>query len=136
MDNVLSNPRVFITAGKAFFTIRSEKTGARFTYRVSKADNGNMWFVSVLTGHNNESDYTYIGCINVAGVFVHTKDSKVAPDAPSFKAFEWFWQRVENPPDVVSIFHEGRCGRCGRKLTVPESIESGFGPECNQRLGF
>ena len=27
-------------------------------------------------------------------------------------------------------WHEGRCGRCGRKLTVPESIEAGYGPEC------
>jgi len=28
------------------------------------------------------------------------------------------------------VFHEGACGRCGRTLTVPESIASGFGPEC------
>jgi len=27
-----------------------------------------------------------------------------------------------------------RCGRCGRVLTVPESVESGFGPECIGRL--
>jgi hypothetical protein len=34
------------------------------------------------------------------------------------------------------VWHEGRCGRCGRKLTVPESIESGFGPECASILGL
>jgi hypothetical protein len=28
------------------------------------------------------------------------------------------------------VWHEGSCARCGKKLTVPESIESGFGPEC------
>jgi hypothetical protein len=28
--------------------------------------------------------------------------------------------------------HEGKCGRCGRLLTVPSSIESGIGPECSK----
>ncbi|MGQ4872128.1 MAG: DUF6011 domain-containing protein, partial [Candidatus Thorarchaeota archaeon] len=31
-------------------------------------------------------------------------------------------------PEKVRIWHEGKCGRCGRRLTVPESIESGYGP--------
>jgi hypothetical protein len=34
------------------------------------------------------------------------------------------------PLPRCTVHHEGRCGRCGRTLTVPESIESGFGPEC------
>jgi hypothetical protein len=38
-------------------------------------------------------------------------------------------------PDGVVIWHEGRCGRCGRRLTVPESIESGYGPECIGKIG-
>lgn len=29
------------------------------------------------------------------------------------------------------VHHEGRCGKCGRRLTVPESIETGLGPECS-----
>ena len=32
-------------------------------------------------------------------------------------------------PANVEINHEGRCGRCGRALTVPESVASGIGPE-------
>ena len=31
--------------------------------------------------------------------------------------------------------HEGRCGRCGRALTVPESIDTGFGPHCAAEMG-
>jgi hypothetical protein len=34
------------------------------------------------------------------------------------------------------VYHEGRCGRCNRKLTVPESIETGLGPECASKLGL
>jgi len=33
----------------------------------------------------------------------------------------------------LEIWHEGRCGRCNRKLTVPASIALGIGPECGQR---
>jgi hypothetical protein len=37
-------------------------------------------------------------------------------------------------PKGLKVHHEGRCCRCGRKLTVPESIETGLGPECASRL--
>ena len=33
-------------------------------------------------------------------------------------------------PLTLTVFHDGKCGRCGRKLTVPESIQSGLGPVC------
>jgi hypothetical protein len=36
-------------------------------------------------------------------------------------------------PPLTEIWHEGRCGRCGRKLTVPDSIAIGIGPDCLTR---
>jgi len=33
-----------------------------------------------------------------------------------------------------ALHHEGKCGRCGRKLTVPLSIETGIGPECASKM--
>jgi hypothetical protein len=33
---------------------------------------------------------------------------------------------------LIEIWHQGRCGKCGKVLTVPKSIESGFGPECSK----
>jgi hypothetical protein len=33
-------------------------------------------------------------------------------------------------PEGYKIQHEGKCCRCGRTLTTPESIERGIGPEC------
>jgi hypothetical protein len=135
MLHTLSNPKDFILAGNAYFTIRSEVTGNRFTYRVKKADDSEIWFVSVLSGPNNTSDYIYLGLINKDLDFMRTKGSKISVDAPSFKAFKWFWGKIWDLPSSVSVFHEGRCGRCGRMLTVPESVESGFGPECIQMVG-
>jgi hypothetical protein len=120
----------FVLAGNAIFTLSNPNTGGRFTYRVraSKRD-PSLRLVSVLTGPDNSSDYTYLGLVNGEGRFFHGKKSTIASDAPSVKAFAWFWNHVENPAPAI-VQHEGRCGRCNRKLTVPESIATGLGPEC------
>lgn len=128
----------FILAGNAYFTLRSMKTGTRFTYRVAKPEpqegkpTPDIWFVSLLTGSDNTGDYAYIGMITNTLEFRLTKKSRFRADAPSVLGFAWFWKRfsmqLETPN--LEIWHEGRCGRCGRKLTVPESIEAGLGPEC------
>ena len=101
-----------------------------------------MHFVSLLNGQDNESSYMYLGYIRTsqAGpVYFHGhRKSKIGEDAPSAKAFEWMWRRivVDLLPSSLDIWHEGRCGRCARLLTVPESIASGFGPECIGKVGF
>ncbi len=63
--------------------------------------------------------------------------SDVSRDAPSSIAFSWAWRKMlrNELPDQLEIWHEGRCGRCNRKLTVPESVASGFGPECIGKIG-
>lgn len=131
----------FCLAGNARITLQSAKTGARFTYRVRKAeDKDDLWFVSVLTGQNNESDYAYMGIIrgqDQAVAFRGTQKSRITSEAPSFKAFDYFVRQVleaRNMPEQLEVYHEGRCGRCGRVLTVPESIERGIGPECATRM--
>jgi hypothetical protein len=130
----------FLTAGKACVTLVSKKTGRRFTYRVNKADSGEVFFVSLLTGADNVNDYAFFGTIfvNVSGnVFRYSaRKARVAADAPGVKAFEWAFRTLsagKDHPDM-EIWHEGSCGRCGRRLTVPESIRTGFGPECYGRM--
>lgn len=141
---------IFLLAGNAYFTVRSMKTGTRYTFRVSagKAREGYCrWcrsnpchcvqphFVSYMSGSSNESDYTYLGMIQ-KGEFKATKASSHLASSTVFKAFSFVFShlvRVQMPPQA-EIWHEGRCGRCGRKLTVPESIEAGIGPECATRM--
>lgn len=130
--------RDFALAGKAFITIVSEKTGARFTFRIRKADKkrpSSPHFVGVLNGPENTSMYAYLGAIFNDTGFKSTDKSKVGPDAASFKAFEYFHRHVieggQTPAEAkLSVYHEGRCGCCGRLLTVPESIATGIGPVC------
>lgn len=124
--------RAFVLAGNATVTIRSSKTGTRFTYRVQKSKENRIgqmpvWFVKLLNGPDNNSDYTYLGTIFAHG-FRTTRASRISNQAPSFVAFEWLSRHWEDAR--VEVWHEGRCGRCGRVLTVPESIESGIGPTC------
>lgn len=127
--------REFALGGNAVLTLQSEKTGARFTYKIRAAQDGAVSFVSVLTGQDNEGDYTYLGIIK-GQTFARTGKSRIGADAPSFLALDWAWKALSagRLPAQLAIFHEGRCGRCNRLLTVPESIESGFGPECSRRM--
>lgn len=137
------NHKQFILAGRATFTATSRATGQRFTYRVTaptittdaggkKLDHdATVRFVSVLTGSDNDSDYQFMGMIFEGERYIRGKKSRIGDDAMSNKAFKYVWQSVmKNDLGQLDIHHAGQCGRCGRRLTVPESIDSGFGPEC------
>jgi hypothetical protein len=130
--------REFILGGNATVTLVSTKTGTRFTYKIRGKDD--VWFVSLLGGPDNEADYRYMGRIDAGSSFWAgrrtPKPGDVGPDAPSSKAFAWAWTRIaiDHLPVGLEVWHEGRCGRCNRKLTVPASIASGFGPECVTRI--
>ena len=146
MPQSLTDPRKFVLAGNAYFTALSAKTGTRFTFRVSRPDDFSpvapVWFVSLLRGSDNTRDYAFLGSLqpDVPGSaqlrYAQSVRSPVRLDAPGARAARWVLPRVANglPTPNCDIFHEGRCGRCGRLLTVPESIVSGFGPECLSHL--
>ena len=143
IPNQLKNLNL-IFAGHAYFTIRNSQTGNRFTFRVSKSKSTPQFpnvihFCSVLTGPDNTSCYTYMGFVKDPAMpgtsYRHGK--KIDAMAQSVQAFKWLMTRIEKRvalPASVEIWHEGRCCRCGRLLTVPESIEAGLGPECAGRI--
>lgn len=79
--------RAFMLAGNATITVRSTITGNRFTYRIRQAKDKPLWFVSVLTGPDNETAFSYIGIIRDK-TFSHTAKSKVTSGALSAKAAE------------------------------------------------
>ncbi len=129
--------REFMMAGKAKVTFRSAQTDNRFTFQVSvpqgkRGDATAPHFVKVLMGSNNDGDYTFLGTVFADGNYKHGGKSPISAGAPSERVFQWVWKYVSQGvmPKDLEVFHEGCCGRCGRTLTVPESIESGFGPEC------
>jgi len=125
----------YMKAGRGKVTISNEETGNRYTFKFSNIENGKMTFVKLLTGANNESDYTYVGVLTDNGIKL-TSASKVTAEAPSYRAFNWVIRHLSTLDKYpqVKVYHEGVCGRCGRTLTTPESIKSGIGPECGKRM--
>lgn len=129
--------REFALAGNAHMTFKKVDTGTRRTFQITRSKkNEKIFFVKVLTGPENTTDYTFLGTIKIVdgiAVYTHSHKSPISAQAVSNAAFEWVWNSVINPcreARNLEIWHEGRCCRCGHMLTVPESIESGWGPEC------
>jgi len=79
----VTDPAGFMLGGKAYFTLRSTRTGTRFTYRIQASDRGG-WFVSLLDGPDNWSNYRYMGFIGQSDRrFRVTAKSAVAATASS-----------------------------------------------------
>jgi hypothetical protein len=131
----------FLFAGHAKFTLVSLETGRRFTYKIATArgkETEGPWFVSLLTGPDNTRDYTFMGTCFAGRRFEVRTGRKSPPNisgTDGYKALEWFLEKIVvfgRMPKNARFFHAGACGRCGRVLTVPSSIESGIGPDCAQ----
>ena len=145
MSQIISHSSAldFITAGKAIFTCKSLKTGTRFTYKVAapkdqSKEASSILFVQVLTGSDNTSDYSFFGCLRRNGdtwSFATSPKSRISANAPSVSAFDYIIRNLSADKTInqLEIWHEGKCCRCGRKLTDPTSIETGIGPECASR---
>lgn len=124
---------------KRYFTIVDNENNVRFTYKVTNMpDNKNLRFVKVLTGSDNISNYKYFAFIKMIGEsFTYTfgnLKSKVSRTSPSVELFEKVLAhlRAKRKMANIEIWHDGKCCRCGRKLTVPSSVQAGIGPECSQ----
>lgn len=119
----------FIMGGNALFTVLHH-TGKRYTYKVLQDQRKETIFkVMVLYGPDNSTNYKQFGEINVeSGVPLFRKF--FTRDHAEF--FDIIFLNISIGKEIpgIEIYHSGRCCRCGRTLTVPESIVSGIGPEC------
>lgn len=130
-------------AAKVFngiYTIKSSQTGDHRTFKINtqgeKAEFApGKRVVSLFTGTDNTADehYTGFAFIDDAGIHVWEK-----------KRSEGLWQTYATmlwtlaldgafsawADKGYTIMSEGRCLRCNRLLTTPESIKSGIGPIC------
>jgi hypothetical protein len=132
--------RDFIFAGNATFTILNESTKNRFTYKIKYNENRKVFYISVMTGTSNTRSFTYLGTyFPFNGIYRRSNYSDISRQDTSAKALVWFFSRYinyQNKYPSIKVFHEDKCGRCGRKLTTPESVKSGFGPECTKLMGI
>lgn len=145
--------REWLLAGDATFTIEVPAAlvehhdyRPHYTYRVqrvpAKGDYPESIFVKLLTGPDNTSSFTYLGKLDEFTGQVRTtaKSAKLDGTTPHkllnrILARVWGGDHDAYESHGFRTHHEGRCGRCGRKLTTPESVERGIGPECWELLG-
>ncbi len=147
----LDDIRAYVFGGRATITIVSAKTGTSFTYHVAwKEGTGNFFFVSLLTGPQNTSDYTPCGTVwkAVDGSWIYRTNQSaldwVRLDSPSQTGFAWFVRQLNSKgaeiSNQVEVWISSRCSVCHRKLTAKQSIAAGMGPKCratvNARLGI
>lgn len=132
----------FLRAGDAVFTV-ANPSGDHYTYRLAfpperDGDRRDFAFVSLLFGPDNESDYAYLGCYHPSQASVRLTAGSVFPtDSKPVRVLRWAVEVIHGQrplPAGYSIRHEGRCGRCGRTLTEPRSLECGIGPECRRKM--
>lgn len=146
----------FFTGGKCFFTVKvpvafasEHKTELHYTYRIEQAEPTERFpkpahFVKLLTGPNNTEDYSYLGMLNAETGEVRLTAKSFARDtAWSVRIVRRVLAQVfegEGVPAIQKagweVDHMGKCGRCGRPLTVPESLECGVGPDCAALMGI
>lgn len=140
----------FLFAGKAIVSLRSLKTDKRYTFKVvAKKGATGVHFVHLLRGPSNEGDFRFLGTVVNRQHYMHSDRSEAHPESPSALGFAWMLRhlvgRARNAagrscggpkvPEALELWHEGRCGRCGRRLTRVESIKSGMGVECARMVG-
>lgn len=133
-SHIIDNSKAldFVLGGNSLFTVKNSQSQNRFTFKVNKHKKEDIFFVKVLT---NPDMYEFVGTL-IGGVFYHSKKSRVSSQAQSVKVFNYIFDRLSKNilPNFIEIWHEGRCGKCGKTLTDPDSINAGFGPYCLSRL--
>jgi hypothetical protein len=138
--------QTYITAGNATITLRSKISGKRYTYKIKAMENkdGTVaalpdrgYFVNLLTGPDNNGDFTYIGILTPQLNLRLTPKSRMHTESSPVQAFRFLLTCLSKGgmPGSFEVWHAGKCGRCGRKLTVPESVARGIGPDCAEMMG-
>lgn len=149
----MSVSKEFVLAGDAIFSVELPEEApvdleiTHYTYRVQYVEaNGRFpatYFVKLLTGPDNNSNYTYLGKLDeFTGQVQTTAKSCRKQDAYEVRLLNrilarvWCGDHDAYESKGYHVHHEGKCGRCGRRLTTPTSCKLGIGPECANILGI
>lgn len=134
------NALEYITAGNATFTIETKKYDEGYTYKMvhdTRDKCEHRYKVYRMFGADNENDYTFIGIYyKDTGTYKSKAPKDNKPLYDRLLAAFLKMLHTENEPwyDTCKFYKSINCAVCGRKLTTPESIERGIGPECYEKL--
>ena len=118
-------------------TLRNPETGEHRTFNIATRDfkGEERRVLSLLVGPDNTSDFQGFAFVLDTGVIRvwrrfrefngMSQHERLAKCLQSMRALE--------ESGRLEVFTEGRCRRCNRTLTTPESVESGIGPVCREK---
>ena len=89
----------YMQSGNARFALKSHVTNNTYHYWMKENASGKAFYVYLIA---TTGELAFIGSI-VNGSFVRGDHTKVSPQAPAYKAFEWIWgqlSRYRLPPDI------------------------------------
>lgn len=127
----------YIFAGHSTFTIESTKINQRYTYKVKRQTTKSSGKVSYqvyrLYGPDNTDDYRFICLVgdDRKTILVNQANQKEMP-VVMFKQFIDLLHNDETWPEKCKFYKSNKCAKCGRLLTTPDSVETGYGPTCRE----
>lgn len=126
---------------KGTFTILNEKTGQHRTFMIRRQDKDASFapgkqIVSIMKGTDNEHDFRGFGFIDNTNIVMWKRSLRENPiqdiDKMAHILHSMLRLGLRSPffDKGLTIMPSTTCFICGRKLTNPESIETGIGPVC------
>lgn len=135
----------FIFGGKGQFTIINDDTKNQFSFKIIASDNvDNLFYVDI---KNRKTIDPETGTSYVYGGFIVNKNNeikyykgakgKINEKHQAVRALMYVLKHLQKGdlPECITIYHFGKCGHCGKKLTDAHSIEIGLGKDCAKKLG-
>ena len=128
-------------------TFRNVATGEHRTFQLRRQDPEAKFapgktILSLLTGSDNESDYTGFAFVTDDGMVTIWRKKAESPAYRYYAGLVADFLGDEDAEEfevcgrTYTIHAEKRCAICGRTLTTPESTELGIGPICAAKGAF
>lgn len=131
----------YVMGGNSTFTIYSAKLNKRYTYHVTRDKIlKSRYLVSLMYGSDNtdlKGSFRFLGLFYSDTMTLKVNSIGVYKQEAA-KMLDYFLAVVDKKkdwPDTCEFYPSKKCARCGRKLTTPESITRGIGPDCLEALG-
>jgi len=121
-----------------FYTLKSRVTGEHRTFRIHTQPKdaefaSGQRILGLLTGSDNDHDYTGFAFVADEGIRVWTSKAKQGEIWGKYAEMLWSLSLDAGLSPWAKNYEfmlDGRCLVCNRHLTNPESVKTGIGPVC------
>lgn len=115
------------------FTVEHEGSDVYETIKIERVEGGNFdgkVIASFINGPDNTRDFTGFCFINPENLTIKVWSRFSGIDERWVRAVQTVLLGDSNPSREAYARRSGRCSRCGRKITRPDSLRNGMGSEC------